>query len=151
MSRVSPLLDEAALAMEPTPLAASRFEQILDLVKERCHLLPDFIQQSAFFFEAPATIDLDAIRPKWTDGKTLFFIELIRQLELAQTWEPAALETNFKEMAAAATIKPGELLLPFRVMLVGGKFGPHVFDIAGMLGREETIRRIRHTLGLLKG
>ena len=146
-----PLLDEAALAMEPAPPAANRFEQILDLVKERCHLLPEFIQQSTFFFVAPVTIDLDAIKPKWTDAKNLFFTELIRQLELAQTWEPAALETNFKEMAAAATIKPGELLLPFRVMLVGGKFGPGVFDIAVMLGREETIRRIRHALGLLKG
>ena len=43
-------------------------------------------------------------------------------------------------------IKAGEVLLPFRVMLVGGKFGPHVFDIAGLLGREETIRRIEKAL-----
>jgi glutamyl-tRNA synthetase len=58
--------------------------------------------------------------------------------------------TAFKEMAAAAAIKPGELLLPLRIMLVGGKFGPHVFDIAALLGRQETIDRVRHTLGLLK-
>jgi glutamyl-tRNA synthetase len=32
---------------------------------------------------------------------------------------------------------------------VGGKFGPGVFDIAAMLGSEETVQRIRHTLGLL--
>ena len=147
-----PLLNEAALVeMVPVPTAPNRFEQILDLVKERCHLLPDFIQQSTFFFVPPVTIDLDAIKPKWTDGKNLFFTELIRQLELTQTWESAPLETNFKEMAAAAAIKPGELLMPFRVMLVGGKFGPGVFDIAVLLGKEETIRRIRHALGLLKG
>ena len=60
------------------------------------------------------------------------------------------LEAGFKEMAAAAAIKPGELLLPLRVMLVGGKFGPHVFDIAALLGRQETTRRVRHVLGLLK-
>ena len=34
-------------------------------------------------------------------------------------------------------------------MLVGAKFGPGVFDIAVLLGREETIRRIRHVLGIL--
>ena len=40
-------------------------------------------------------------------------------------------------------------MLPFRIMLVGGKFGPGVFDIAVVLGKDETIRRIRHTLTLL--
>ena len=40
-------------------------------------------------------------------------------------------------------------MLPFRIMLVGGKFGPGVFDIAIVLGKEETIRRVKHTLGLL--
>jgi glutamyl-tRNA synthetase len=127
----------------------SRFEKILDLVKERCPLLPDFVQQAGFFYQAPATVDVDSIRPKWNDAKQLFFVELIRQLELDQNWEAQALETNFKEMAAAAAIKPGELLLPLRIMLVGGKFGPHVFDIAATLGSGEMVARIRHTLTLL--
>ena len=141
-----PQIIELARALNPLP---SRLERILDMVKDRCHLLPDFVQQSAFFFQAPATIDIDAIKPKWTPAKTQFFVEYIRQLELSTSFEPVPLETNFKEMAAAAAIKPGELLLPLRIMLVGGKFGPHVFDIAAQLGKEETIRRIRHTLGLL--
>ncbi len=37
-------------------------------------------------------------------------------------------------------------MLPFRIMLVGGKFGPHVFDIAALLGREETVNRIDKAL-----
>jgi glutamyl-tRNA synthetase len=137
---------EGVIPSDPLP---SRFEQILDLVKDRCTLLPEFVQQAGFFFVAPTTIDLDAIKPKWTPAKQQFFAELIRQLELTTSFEAAALETNFKEMAAAAAIKPGELLMPLRVMLVGAKFGPHVFDIAAFLGREETVRRIRHTLQLL--
>jgi len=31
---------------------------------------------------------------------------------------------------------------------VGGKFGPHVFDIAALLGKDETIRRIELALGV---
>ena len=129
--------------------ASNRFEKILDLVKERCILLPDFIQQAGFFFQAPETIDVAAVKPKWNDAKQLFFAEFIRQLQLAKDWEAPALEANFKEMAAAAAIKPGDLLMPLRVMLVGAKFGPHVFDIAVLLGREETQRRIEHALRLL--
>jgi glutamyl-tRNA synthetase len=126
-----------------------QFEKIIDLVKERCHLLPDFITQAGFFFKAPASFDLDSIRPKWSEAKQVFFIEWIRQLELETGWEAAALEVNFKEMAAAKAIKPGELLAPLRIMLVGAKFGPGVFDIVVLLGRDETIRRIRHVLGIL--
>jgi glutamyl-tRNA synthetase len=46
-------------------------------------------------------------------------------------------------------LKPGELMLPLRIMLVGGKHGPGVFDIASILGKEETIKRIEHGLNLL--
>jgi len=149
----TPLIDLAALesGLEPAPPPPNRFERVLDLVKDRCALLPEFVPQAAFFFQPPATIDLEAVKPKWTDAKALFFAEYIRQFELATDADAHALETQFKEMAAAAAIKPGELLMPLRVMLVGGKFGPHVFDIAVLLGKEETIRRIRHTLALLKG
>ena len=64
-------------------------------------------------------------------------------------WRLGYIAAN-KEIAAANQLKPGEVMLPLRVMLVGGKFGPHVFDIAQELGKEETIKRIQHTLGLLK-
>jgi glutamyl-tRNA synthetase len=97
---------EAALA-EPDE---EQFEKVLDLVKERCHLLPDFIIQAGFFFKAPVSFDLDSIRPKWSEAKQIFFVELIHQLEQETAWEPAPLEAKFKEMAAAKGIKPGDLL-----------------------------------------
>jgi glutamyl-tRNA synthetase len=129
----------------------THFEKVLELVKDRCTLLPDFVPNAGFFFQRPAAIDLAAVQPKWAPAKQLFFVELIRQWELQPSWGDAhTLEAGFKEMAAAAAIKPGDLLLPLRIMLVGGKFGPHVFDIAALLGRQETIDRVRHTLGLLK-
>lgn len=145
-----PVFDETPLT--PLTPAEEKFQKILELVKDRCHLLTEFVQQAGFFFQAPdaATIDLSPVRPKWNEAKQQFFVELIRQLQLARTWEAAALEKDFKEMAAAAAIKPGDLLLPLRLMLVGGKFGPGVFDIATLLGREETIKRITAVLALLQ-
>jgi glutamyl-tRNA synthetase len=35
-------------------------------------------------------------------------------------------------------------------MLVGGKFGPDIFEIATLLGKTETIERIQYTLSLLQ-
>jgi glutamyl-tRNA synthetase len=55
-----------------------KFEKVLELVKERCTLLPDFLQQASFFFQSPFEIDVNAVKPKWDEKKNLFFAELIR-------------------------------------------------------------------------
>lgn len=141
-----------AAGIDTAKPGAPRLDSVLELVKDRCHLLTEFVQQSGFFFQAPdpATIDLSPVRPKWNEAKQQFFIELLNQLPFIKTWDAPTLEKEFKEMAAAAAIKPGDLLLPLRLMLVGGKFGPGVFDIAALLGPQETIHRIRQVLGLLQ-
>ena len=41
-------------------------------------------------------------------------------------------------------------MLPLRIMLVGGKFGPGVFDIAAQIGSEETKERINGALARLQ-
>ncbi|WP_300602917.1 glutamate--tRNA ligase [Niabella sp.] len=124
-------------------------QKIVEMVKDRTTLLTDFYEQTAYFFKTPENIDITAIQPKWNEAKQLFFTEVIRNYELSGDWKAETLENNFKEIAAANQLKPGEVMLPLRIMLVGGKFGPHVFDIAEILGKEETIKRIQHTLGLI--
>jgi glutamyl-tRNA synthetase len=125
--------------------------KVIELVKDRCTLLTDFYEQSGYFFKTPENIDLSPIQPKWNDKKNLFFIELLRNFELENSWEAHQLENSFKEIASINDLKPGEVMLPLRIMLVGGKFGPHVFDIAALLGKEETIKRIKTSLKVLEG
>lgn len=131
-------------------VSGETLRKVIELVKERCVLLTDFVQQSSFFFKTPGTIDTAAVKPKWNEAKKLFFAELIRNYELAADWDAHSLENNFKEIAAVNDLKPGELMLPLRIMLVGGKFGPGVFDIAAILGKKETITRIETALKLLQ-
>ncbi len=123
---------------------------VIPLVKDRCTLLTDFYEQASYFFKTPENTDLSLIQAKWNDTKKRFFAELIRQYELLATWHTELLEKIFKEIAASNQLKPGDVMMPLRMMLVGGKFGPHVFDIAGLLGREETLKRIRSILALLE-
>ena len=128
----------------------NKLEKVISLIKDRCTLLTDFVQQSSFFFKSPETIDTSAIKPKWDEKKNQFFIELMHAYEFMNQWQHDDLENIFKEISAASQIKPGDVLLPFRIMLVGGKFGPGVFDIAAIVGKNETIKRMRHTLQLLE-
>jgi glutamyl-tRNA synthetase len=129
-----------------TSIDTSVLKKVIGLVKDRCTLLADFYDQSYFFFKSPEKWDVDAVKPKWTEAKQLFFAEIIRNYELNNDWKAITLESSFKEIAAANQIKPGEVLLPLRIMLVGGKFGPGVFEIAEIIGKEDTISRIKNAL-----
>jgi glutamyl-tRNA synthetase len=122
------------------------FEKVMALVKDRCTLLPDFWDHSFFFFKAPKQIDFTPILAKWNPAKKEFFYGFIKSLRSVSDWKATSLEALFKQLAESAAIKPGELQLPLRLMLVGGKFGPPVFDIAEVLGKEETITRAEYAL-----
>ncbi|MBS1974677.1 MAG: glutamate--tRNA ligase, partial [Bacteroidetes bacterium] len=84
----------------------TKFSRALELVKDRCTFLTDFVQQASFFFKAPENIDIAVIKPKWDEKKNLFFIELIRAYSLMNSWQHDALEKEFKELAAVNEIKP---------------------------------------------
>lgn len=122
------------------------FEKVLSLVKDRCTLLSDFWEHSHFFFKAPKEYNTTPIQVKWNDDKRNFFKTFSTSSASIGNWNAVTLETSFKQLAEQASIKPGELQLPLRIMLVGDKFGPGVFHIAEVLGKEETISRIEAAL-----
>ncbi|HMU73635.1 MAG TPA: glutamate--tRNA ligase, partial [Ferruginibacter sp.] len=128
-----------------------KLESVLELVKDRCTLLPDFVQQSSFFFKTPDRLDVDAVKPKWTADKKDFFTAYADKLASLSEWNIPGLENCFKQLAAEKNIKPGDLQLPLRIMLVGGKYGPPVFAIAELLGKDETIRRINNAIVVIEG
>ncbi len=119
---------------------------VFSLVKDRCHDITDLAEQSSFFFNTPETWDLSAVMPKWNEEKKNFFVDWANKLMELVGWDAQILEQSFKELATEKNIKPGELQLPLRIMLVGGKFGPPVFSIADLLGTKETIARINNAL-----
>ncbi len=144
---VIPIFRQHQIAAENYP----QLKKIIDLVKDRCTLLTDFYEHAAYFFQKPteSTIDWPSIQPKWNEAKTDFFIAFIQKIQEMESWEAAVIEATFKTLAQEKGIKIGEVMLPFRIILVGGKFGPAVFDIAEVLGKEETAERMELALGFL--
>ncbi len=147
MPAVIPVFRQHDIFAENNP----QLKKIIDLVKDRCTLLTDFYEHAAYFFQKPteSTIDWPSIQPKWSNAKTDFFIAFIQKTQEIESWEDAAIEAAFKALAQEKGIKIGEVMLPFRIILVGGKFGPAVFDIAAVLGKEEMVARIELALAFL--
>lgn len=124
----------------------AQIEEVLLAVKERLTFVSDFWAQASFFFQRPASYDLDAVKPKWSEEKTAFFQAMSISFDGFDTWEAPTLEAFFKEAIKESGMKMGELMMPFRIMLVGGKFGPDVFQIVQLLGKQEVIARMQLAL-----
>ena len=117
-------------------------EKVIELVKDRCSLLTDFYEQGKFFFVTPGSYDEASVKPKWDDAKKNYFETLSVKLSEENDFSVENIELAFKNLATEKNIKPGELQMILRVMLVGSKIGPGVFVIAETIGKAETLHRI---------
>lgn len=141
-----PQIEALLLQNGITPPAPDYIAGVLSLVKERLTFVEDFWEQASFFFKMPDTYEVSAVKPKWNDDKAAFFQNIARDFNVMEKWTAEALGLFFKGKIAESGMKIGELMMPFRIMLVGGKFGPDVFQIAETLGREEVVKRIENAL-----
>ncbi len=123
----------------------NKAKTVLALVQERISLLPDAVKEMDYFFRKPVHIDTETIQKKWTAEHVVFYNEL-RTIWSDTDWTKENLETSFKELIGKHEMKMGAVMLPFRIMLVGGKFGPGVFEIAQFLGKEETLERVAYVV-----
>ncbi|MCL6524274.1 MAG: glutamate--tRNA ligase [Thermoflavifilum sp.] len=122
----------------------------LELIKDRCRLLTDFVEQGKFFFVPPETYDWSAIQKKWSPQMKACFEAWEQELANIHPWKAETIEQSLISTATQHALKKNDMLLPLRIMLVGGKFGPPVFQIAEHLGQRETQQRIHHALSHLE-
>ena len=119
---------------------------VMNLIKERCTVLPDFYTQGVYFFDSPSSYDEASVRPKWDEAKKEYFNILINQLNQLESWDAISIETIFKQIATEKNSKVGELQMILRVFLVGSKMGPGLFIIAETIGKTNTLQRIENAL-----
>ena len=92
---------------------------------------------------------IDAVNDEY-DIETLELMqELIVVLETIEDFDSSNIETIVKEWITSKEIGFGKIMQPFRLSLVGAMKGPHLFDIAEMIGKEATINRIKKAIDTL--
>lgn len=151
--------DNAALAAHIRPLAEAKgyrtdapfLEQVAALMKERATFLPDFVEQGYYLFEPVRAYDDDMIRKKWNPALQPAFEALIEKVGASAPFEAAILEENVKQFMHDNSLKPGDVLPLLRLALAGTMKGPAVFDMASVLGKPETVRRLQTALAYFLG
>lgn len=139
----APILKEKGIAFEENKLIT-----IISLIKERAHFVSEFWELSDYFFEAPSSYDEKATK-NWKEETPALMQNLISVLEGIEDFKAANIETIVKEWMTANEIGMGKVMQPFRLSLVGALKGPHLFDIAELIGKEATVERIQKAIASL--
>lgn len=116
--------------------------RIVSLIKDRADFVTDFWDLADYFFVAPAAYDEKAAK-NWKGDTALLMHQLIAVLNDLNDFSSLSVETTVKEWMARNEIGMGKVMQPFRLSLVGALKGPHLFDIAELIGKEETVRRLQ--------
>jgi glutamyl-tRNA synthetase len=122
--------------------ARTRIAAAMPGLKERAKTLVDLAEAAAFLYaEGKPELDAQAEMLLSPDGR-LILAELLPVLQRSE-WEPGALETQIRALADATGRKLGQVAQPLRAALTGKGTSPPIFQVMAVLGREETIIRIR--------
>ena len=74
--------------------------------------------------------------------------ELIKLLEKTDDFSLDNLKEKIIALVEKLELKNGQVLWPMRACLTGEKYSPGAFEVASVLGKEETVRRLN--VGLTK-
>ena len=116
--------------------------QMIGLLKERAHFVQDLWELSHYFFVAPTAYDEKA-KAKWTEETKQILQHYHDWLQTAAFTSVEQLEHDTKQWLTDQNIGLGKLMPALRLSLVGALQGPHLFDIAFLLGKPQVLQRIQ--------
>ena len=119
---------------------------VCEQLKERATFIKDMWEEGKYYFSAPKSYDEKTIRKKWTEDTPKYMTELKYRIEEISDFNSENIEKEFKSYLEENELGMGKLLPAFRVSLTGLGMGPSLFDIASLLGKEETIKRMETAL-----
>ena len=121
-------------------------ETVCEQLKERATFVKDMWEEGKYYFSAPTSYDEKTIRKKWKEDTPKYVSELKDKLSILSDFSSVNIEVEFKKYLEENELGMGRLLPAFRVCLTGLGMGPSLFDIASLLGQEETIKRMETAL-----
>lgn len=115
---------------------------LIELYKERVKTLAEMARTIAAVHEAPTKFNADDLRKWITSTSKEYMHYIIQKLESLTSFEVDPIAQTIKDLAQTLEVKIVFLTQPMRIALLGSSSGPGVFELAAILGKEETIRRL---------
>ncbi len=140
-----PILQEKGISADPAKTA-----KIIGLVKDRISFVKELWAQTSYFFIAPESYEEKSVKKRWKEDTPERMKELIEILENITDLASEDTEKIVLGWITENNYHMGNVMNAFRLAVVGECKGPHMFDITAILGKEETIKRIKKAIEVLQ-
>ena len=125
-------------------------ETVCALVKEKISFTKEIWEYSKYFFIAPSSYDEGVIAKRWTEKIPALLPDLISNFEQLENFTHTQIEESYQAALAKNEVLGKDFLQLFRVILSGVAGGPNLFEIAELIGKQETMLRIEAALNNIK-
>ena len=113
-------------------------------LKERAKTLIELAESSAFYVTDGVTSFNEKAQSLIDSAPEGLFAELANSLEALDSWTEEDVDASVRETAEKLDLKLGKVAQPLRAVLTGSNSSPGIFDVMIVLGKEQTLKRIRH-------
>ena len=120
--------------------------KVIGLTKDRVNFVSELWEQVNFFFVAPEEYDEKSLKKRWKEDSPKHMTEMLALLEAHEDWSAEGLDNLIMPWIAEKEYGVGIVMNAFRICLVGAARGPHIWNITDVLGKEETLKRVRTAL-----
>ena len=127
-----------------------RIRTVVSLMKDRVSFVRELWDLCSFFFLPPTEYDEKTVRKRWKEYSAQQMTELAEVLKGIDDFSIEGQEPVVMKWVEDKGYKLGDIMNAFRLALVGIGKGPGMFDISAFLGKEETLRRLRRAVEVLK-
>ncbi|MEX0923805.1 MAG: glutamate--tRNA ligase [Rhodovibrionaceae bacterium] len=120
----------------------ARLVRAMPGLKARAKTVKELADNAEFYLaERPISVNEKAAK-LLADGQPVLE-KLLPELEALPAWEDDKLEALVRDFAEAQDIKLGAVAQPLRAALSGSNQSPGIFEVMAVLGREESLGRIK--------
>ncbi len=123
---------------------------VVGLMKGRVNFVKELWDTCKFFFVAPTEYDAKTVQKRWKEDSAEMMGKLADLLESLDDFSIENQEKVVMKWIEDNGYHTGNIMNAFRLTLVGEGKGPHMFDISAVLGKEETLTRMRRAIEVLK-
>ena len=119
--------------------------EAVEISQEKFATLAEFWPLAGFFFDGP--IEDEKARAKFLgDDHKGHLAETLARLEGLTDWTTESIDVALRDQAEQSGAKPKDVFQPIRVAISGTTVSPGVFESLAVLGRDQSLARIRAAL-----
>jgi len=124
--------------------------EVITAMRDRVTFVKDFIEKSPYFFQAPESYDPDVVKKRWTPNASNRMKEILKEFALLSDPAKTGYEAALHRVAESLHLKNSDLIHPLRLAVSGVGAGPGLYEILAILGKDETIKRVKAAIERLK-